>query len=310
MFCRVVSTQLSKPETFCTIDTREKTELMDPKGVWQKDRGGRFANYLVCELEIQDAQGNPLPQTEEHKFDLECELRSVLDNGEHGGVLDVINRTNCNIMLKRHLEGKSKKLIILDADTITGRGLQIGGSQRSFVKFRINELSKMGSKNSRYSVLFRVIGSESERFAPVDPNPQLASSYPITIHSKLSKPQPAAVASAAVSTMSLDKIKEMMDAVNDLLTAKQQSTAAEQDDDDQETLQEIWDYAVEIQNKVRALLQTKTPSFAKNVDAPAISSPQLNGSVGDVSAWLNAQVSLSLDTWLLAGTSLPPPPRQ
>ena len=136
MICRVVSTIPSKPSSFVSIVTREQTIITDPLGVYQKDRGGKYNNYLIVDLEVQDLRGRVLAL--DYFVDLECDLRIVMENGDFGGVLDTVSKSSNRLMTK-HLEGNSGKLVVIDADP-SGSGIRIGGPSRSSVKIRINEL--------------------------------------------------------------------------------------------------------------------------------------------------------------------------
>jgi Ca2+-binding EF-hand superfamily protein len=178
-YVRVVGTTPSKPSSFASTITRMETSLDDVNGVWQKDRGGKFNNYLNVDLEVQDAQGRLIPL--DGYIHVEAELRIVMEDGELGGVIDRVDRSSKRVMNK-HLEGNNGKLMIIDADPQTGGGLRIGGTSKTTIKTRINELSKKGSRNSRFSVLYRPIGPGSDRFI-VDP--KLACSRPLTIYSKV-----------------------------------------------------------------------------------------------------------------------------
>ncbi|KAH9259134.1 hypothetical protein BASA81_002754 [Batrachochytrium salamandrivorans] len=203
MFCKVVSTTPSKPSAFASTITREETVISDPNGVWQKDRGGKFNNFLIIDLEVQDASGTPVPL--DYFVDLECSLRIVMENGDFGGVLDTVSRTSKRLMSK-HLEGQSGKLVVIDADPTTGSGMRIGGSSRTSVKVRINELSKKGSKNSRYSVCFRAVGPGSESFSQLE-DVKANASLPLTIYSKVVKTSNyiASAAAAAASSLPLGR---------------------------------------------------------------------------------------------------------
>ena len=181
MYVRVVATTPSKPAAFASTVTRSQTSMDDVNGVWQKDRGGKFNNYLNVDLEIQDDSGNLIPL--DYRVPVEAELVLVMEDGTIGGVLDRVTRSSRRIMNK-HLEGEHGKLMIIDADPSTGGGICVGGTSKTTIKTRINELSKKGSRNSRFSVIYRPAGPGSENFI-VDP--RKASSKPLTIYSKVVK---------------------------------------------------------------------------------------------------------------------------
>jgi len=181
LYLRVVGTTPSKLGSFASTVTRAETSLDDPNGVWQKDRCGKFNNYLNVDLEVQDEEGQLISL--EWYCHVEAELRLVMEDGELGDVIDRVNHNSKRIMNK-HLEGSARKLMIIDADPQSGAGLRVGGTSRTTIKTRINELSKRGSRNSRFSVIYRPVGEGGENFV-IDP--KAASSRPLTIYSKVVK---------------------------------------------------------------------------------------------------------------------------
>jgi hypothetical protein len=181
-YCRVVNTTPSKPTSFASIVTRKETPMDDPNGVWQKDRGGKFNNFLTVELEVQNLQGQSIPL--DFYIELECNLHMVMENGEMGVVLDHVDR-NSKRLMNKHLEGENGKLTVIDVDPISGLGLRVGGPSRTSVRVRINELSKKGNRNSRFAVRFLVKGQGSLIIIPEAPH--LSSSQPLTIYSKVVK---------------------------------------------------------------------------------------------------------------------------
>jgi len=181
LFIKVVATTPSKASSFASTVTRMETTLNDANGVWQKDRGGKFNNYLNVDIEVQDSNGRIVDLG--GYVDVEAVLMVVLEDDQLGEVVDRVDRKSKRVMNK-HLEGNHGKLMIIDADPVTGAGLRIGGSGRTTIKTRINELSKKGSRNSRFSVIYRPVGPGSERFIVDD---VLARSQPLTIYSKVVK---------------------------------------------------------------------------------------------------------------------------
>jgi Ca2+-binding EF-hand superfamily protein len=194
----VISSTPSVATSFASTVTREPTHLDDPHGVWQKDKGGRFNNFMSVVLETQDEQSRPINLG--RSIPLVATLHGMSEEGVLGEKLDVVSRKD-TLVQGKHLEGAAHKLFIITAYP-DGRGLQLGPTAITTVRVRINELSK---KKNRLTVVFT-----PEPVANLSLIGSVPKMPPIMVYSKLVHHNPTSSTIPMEHSLDAEPGKELM----------------------------------------------------------------------------------------------------